>query len=94
MTKTAIVTALRFILSLATAGPAQAWPGQPDGAGISPPSTVDHAWSDYAVPVTLTRKLAPAHPHARKTEQAIMPLPPTTRLPDRAEDPLASMHSE
>ena len=70
MTKTTIVTAVRLVLSLAMAGPAQAWPGHPGGAGIA----------------------APAHPHIRKVEHA--PLPPMTRLPDREEDPLASMHFE
>ncbi len=101
MTKTTIVTALRLILSLAIAGPAQAWPGQPGGAGIASPSGVDCARSDgqtdcnafvpiHAVSIAPIRK--PAHLHIRKAEHA--PLPPTTRLPDREEDPLASMHFE
>jgi hypothetical protein len=101
MTKTTIFTALRLILSLAIAGPAQAWPGHPGGAGIAAPSSTDctlgaeRAECDGLVPidavsVALVRK--PAHPHICKTEHA--PLPPTTRLPDREEDPLASMHFE
>lgn len=32
MTKTIIVSALRLILSVATAGPAQAWPGHPQAS--------------------------------------------------------------
>jgi|SRR5437870_2165101 hypothetical protein len=99
MTKTTIVTALRLILSLAIAGPAQAWPGQPGGAGIAPPSGVDCAWGGErtecdARAVALVRKHAPAHPHIGKTEHAAIPHPPSTRLPDREEDPLASMHFE
>jgi hypothetical protein len=35
----------------------------------------------------------PAHQHIRKTEHAAIPLP-QMRLPDRDEDPLASMHFE
>ncbi|HEX9214280.1 MAG TPA: hypothetical protein VF901_27515 [Bradyrhizobium sp.] len=100
MTKTTIVTALRLILSLAIAGPAQAWPGHPGGAVIAAPSSVDCAWGDgrtdcdalvpiHAISVALVRK--PAHPHIRKAEHT--PLPPT-RLPDREEDPLTSMHFE
>ena len=81
MTKTTIVTALRIILSLAIAGPAQAWPGQPDGAGI-----------ERGAMRSLWRSSKPAHPHIRKVEHA--PLPLTARLPDREEDPLASMHFE
>ena len=103
MTKTTIVTALRLILSLAIAGPAQAWPGDPGGAGLASPSGVDRARSDgqadcdalvsiHAASVALIRK--PAHPHIHRTEHATIPLPPTTRLPDREEDPLASMHFE
>ena len=100
MTTTTVVTALRLILSLAIAGPAQAWPGDP-GASIAAPSSVDCAWgaervqcdglvSIHAASVALARK--PVHPHIRKTEHAS--LPPTTHLPDREDDPLASMHFE
>jgi hypothetical protein len=103
MTKTTIVTALRLILSLAIASPAQAWPGHPGGAGSASPSGVDCAQSDgqtecdalvsiHAASVALIRK--PAHPHIHRIEHATFPLPPTTRLPDREEDPLASMHFE
>ncbi|MET4388204.1 hypothetical protein ABIB73_003966 [Bradyrhizobium sp. F1.4.3] len=86
MTKTAIFTALRLILSLAIAGPAQAWPGQPGGAGIVSPSG--------ALAVALVRKPAPAHSHIRKTEHATIALPPMRSLSDREQDPLASMHFE
>ena len=103
MTKTTIVTALRLILSLAIAGPAQAWPGQPGGAGLASPSGIDCTRSGgqtecdaivsiHAVSVALMRK--PSHPHIRRTEHATILLPPTTRLPDREDDPLASMHFE
>ena len=78
MTKTTIVTALRLILSLAIAGPAQAWPGQS-------PSI------DDALTVRLVHRHT--HPHIRKSEPAAVPLPPV-RSPDREEDPLASMHFE
>ena len=99
MTKTTIVTAVPLILSLAIAGPAQAWPGQPGGANIASLQGVDCARSDgqrdcdapvsiHAASVALARK--PVHPHIRTAEHA--PLPPTTRQPNRAEDPLASMH--
>ncbi|QQO36362.1 hypothetical protein JJC00_12760 [Bradyrhizobium diazoefficiens] len=87
MTKTIIVTALRLILSLAIAGPAQAWSAQSSG--------LDCAWSSEqaecdALTVVLLRKHAPAHSHIRKTEHAVAP----THLPDRDDDPLASMHFE
>lgn len=80
MTKTTIFTALRFALSLAMTGPAHAWPGPVDVVGL--------ASSAHAA--ALARK---AHPHLRNTEHTIQ-RPPTTRIPDRAEDPLASMHFE
>jgi hypothetical protein len=78
MTKTIIVTTLHLILWLAIANPAQAWPEQSSG-------------NDDALTVALVHKHT--HPHVRKTEHAAIPLPPT-RLPDRDEDPLASMHFE
>jgi hypothetical protein len=101
MTKTTIVTAVRLVLSLAMAGPAQAWPRHPGGAGIAAPSSADCALEAeraecdglvpiHAVSVALIRK--PVHPHIRNAEHA--PLPPATRLPGREEDPLASMHFE
>ncbi|WP_426614555.1 hypothetical protein [Bradyrhizobium sp. McL0616] len=98
MTRTIIVAALRLLLSLAIAGPAQAWPGQPGGAGIGSPSGIDCAWRGQRMEcdtraAALVRKHAPAHPHIRKAEHAASPLPPT-RLPDREEDPFASMHFE
>jgi hypothetical protein len=90
MTKTIIVSALRLILSLAIAGPAQAWPGQSSSIGC--------AWGGEsteceALTMALVHKHALAHPHSRKTEHAAIPLAPP-RLPDRDEDPLASMHFE
>jgi hypothetical protein len=92
MTKTTIVTALRLILSLAIAGPAQAWP-------IASPAGPDCAWDGErtecdALAVTLVRKVAPAHPHILKTEHATTLPPSTTRFPEREEDPLASLHFE
>jgi|tagenome__1003787_1003787.scaffolds.fasta_scaffold13940086_1 hypothetical protein len=87
MTKTTIITALRLILSLALAGPAQAWPGL-DCAWGSEPTECD------ALAVALVREAAPAHPHIRKMTHATIPRPPSTRLPEREEDPLASMHFE
>jgi hypothetical protein len=72
------LAALRLALSLATAGPAQAWPGP---VGLAP--------MPYAI--ALVHK---AHPHIRNTEHAPVKHPPVTRLPDRDEDPLASMHFE
>lgn len=88
MTKRTIVAALRLILSLAIAGPAQAWPGQSsdiDCTGSSEQMECD------VLTATLVRKHA--HPHIRRTEHAALPLAPTPR-PDRDEDPLASMHFE
>ena len=90
MTKSTIIAALRIILSLAIAGPAQAWPGQS--------SRVDCAWGGEpgdcdALTMALIRKHAQAHPHSRKAEHAVMPFAPA-RQPDRDEDPLASMHFE
>lgn len=86
MTKTMIVTALRLMLSLAIGGTAQAWPGQFSsidcGSGGEPTECE-----------ALARKHALAHPHIRKSEHAAIPLA-RTRLPDRDEDPLASMHFE
>ena len=90
MTKTIIVSALRLILSLASAGPAQAWPEQSAGIGC--------AWGGEpteceALTMALVPKHALAHPHGRKTEHAVIPFAPS-HLPDRDEDPLASMHFE
>jgi hypothetical protein len=90
MTKTIIVTALRLAVSLAIAGPAQAWPG--------PASGIDCAWNSErtecnALTVALVHKHAAAHPHIRRTEHAGIPLAPA-RPPDHDEDPLASMHFE
>jgi hypothetical protein len=90
MTKTSIVAALRIILSLAIAGPAQAWPGQS--------SSIDCAWGGEptdceALTMALVHKHALVHPHIRKTEHATIPHVPTHQ-PDRDEDPLASMHFE
>ena len=90
MRKTIIVPALRLILSLAIAGPAQAWPEQSSSIGC--------AWGDQpteceAITVAPVHKHAPAHLHHRKTVHAAVPLA-SSRLPDRDEDPLASMHFE
>lgn len=88
MTKTSIVAALRIILSLAIAGPAQAWPGQS--------SSIDCSWGSeptecQALTMALVHKHA--HPHMHRTLHAAIPLAPTYRH-DRDEDPLASMHFE
>lgn len=88
MTKTTIVAALRLILSLAIAGPAQAWPGQP--SGIDCTASSEQTECDMLT-AALVRKHA--HPHYRRTERTAFPLAPTHR-PDRNEDPLASMHFE
>jgi steroid 5-alpha reductase family enzyme len=90
MTKTSIVAALRIILSLAIAGPAEAWPGQS--------SSIDCAWGGeptecQALTMTLVHKHTLAHPHMRRTLHAANPLAPTHQ-PGRDEDPLASMHFE
>ena len=90
MTKTSITAALRIILSLAIAGPAQAWPGQS--------SSVDCAWGGEpteceALTMALVRKHALAHLQGRKAEHAEMPLAPAHQF-DRDQDPLASMHLE
>jgi len=88
MTKTNIIAALRIMLSLAIACPAQAWPGQSSG--------IDCAWGGEpgdceALTMALLRKHALAHPHGRKAEHAVTPLV-SSHLRD--EDPLASMHFE
>lgn len=88
MTKTTMVAALRLILSLAIAGPAQAWPGQ--SSGIHCTGSSEQMECDVLT-ATLVRKHA--HPHLRRTEHAAIPLAPTHQ-PDRNEDPLASMHFE
>jgi hypothetical protein len=80
MTKTTILTALRFALSLAMTGPAHAWSGPAGVAGLAPPHTI-----------ALVRE---AHPHRRSTEHAAVQRPSATHPPDREEDPLASMHFE
>ncbi|WP_143106138.1 hypothetical protein [Bradyrhizobium sp. Gha] len=85
-----IVAALRLMLSLAIAGPAQAWPGQSSSTAC--------AWSGgptecEALTMVLVHKHALTHSHVRKTEHAAMPAAPT-RLPAHDEDPLASMHFE
>lgn len=88
MTKTLISSALPLILSLAIAGPAQAWPGQSASIGC--------AWGGEPTEcqaLTLVHKHALAHPHGRKTEHAAIP-PAPSHLGDRDEDPLASMHFE
>jgi hypothetical protein len=90
MTKTSIVAALRLILSLAIAGPAQAWPEQSPG--------IDCAWGGEpteceALTMTLAHKHALAHSHIRRAGHAAIPLA-STHQPDRDEDPLASMHFE
>lgn len=90
MTKTTIVAALRLILSLAIAGPAQAWPGQ--SSGIDCTGSSEQMECDLLT-ATLVHKHALAHPHMRRTLHAAIPLAPTHR-PDRNEDPLASMHFE
>ncbi|WP_426408413.1 hypothetical protein [Bradyrhizobium ganzhouense] len=90
MTKTSIVAALRIILSLAIAGPAQAWPGQSssiDCASGGEPTECE------VLTMTLVHQHALARPRIRRTEHAAIPLAPTHR-PDRNEDPLASMHFE
>ena len=79
MTKTTIFTALRFALSLAIAGPAHAWSRPAGGVDLVPPSAIAFVHK--------------AHPHLHNTEHAAQH-PPVTRLPDREEDPLASMHFE
>ncbi len=83
MIKTTIFTALRLSLSLSLAmtGPAQAWAGPAGVAGLAPPPNA----------IALVRK---AHPSIRNTEHAPVKRPPTMRLPDREEDPFASMHFE
>lgn len=88
MTKTTIVATLRLILSLAIAGPAQAWPGQPSSIDCTASSEQTNC---DMLTAALVRKHA--HPHYRRTEHAALPLAPTHR-PDRNEDPLASMHFE
>jgi hypothetical protein len=80
MTKTTIFAVLRLVLSLAVAGPAQAW-GGPAGFASSP--------SDAHI-----RKTTTSHPHLRNTEHETTVLRPMTRLPGREEDPLAMMHFE
>ena len=90
MTKAFIVTALRLALSVAIAGPAQAWPGQwssIDCASGGEPTECE------TLTTALVRKHALAHPHAHKAEHVAIP-PAPSRLPDRDEDPLASMHFE
>lgn len=88
MTKTTIVAALRLILSLAIADPAQAWPGQ--SSGIDCTGSSEQMECDVLT-ATLVRKHP--HPHMRRTLHAAIPLAPTHQ-PDRNEDPLASMHFE
>jgi hypothetical protein len=88
MTKTIIITALT--LSLTLAGPAQAWPEQA--------SSVDCAWGGEptnckALSMALVHEHALAHSHQRKAEHATVPSAPS-RLPDRDDDPMASMHFE
>ncbi|WP_298879288.1 hypothetical protein [uncultured Bradyrhizobium sp.] len=90
MTKTNIIAALRIMLSLAIAGPAQAWPG--------PSSSVACAWDGEpgdceALTLALVRKHAPAHQHGRELEHAVMPFA-SSHQPDHDEEPLASMHFE
>ena len=90
MTKTSIFAALRTILLLAIAGPAQASSGQSSG--------IDCAWGGEptqceALTMALVHKYALAHSHIRKTEHATIPHAPT-RQPDLDEDPLSSMHFE
>ena len=90
MTKTRISSALPLILSLAIAGPSQAWPGQS--------ASIDCAWGGeptecQALTMALLHKHALAHAHGRKTEHAAIPLAPSHQG-DRDEDPLASMHFE
>lgn len=88
MTKTTIVAALRLILSLGVAGPAQAWPGQ--SSGINCTGSSEQMECDV---LTATLVRTHAHPHMRRMEHAAIPLAPTHQ-PDRNEDPLASMHFE
>ncbi|MBC9881114.1 hypothetical protein G8O24_27680 [Bradyrhizobium sp. INPA01-394B] len=89
MIKTNIIAAVRIMLSIAMAGPAQAWPG--------PSSSVDCA-SD-GEPGTcealtlLVRRHALAHHHSRKLEHAVLPFT-SSHQPDHEQDPLASMHFE
>ena len=90
MTKTSIIAALRITLSLAVAGPAQAWPG--------PSSSVDCALDGgpgncEALTLALVRRHALAHQHSRKLEQAVMPFA-SSHHPAHDKDPLASMHFE
>ena len=77
MTKTTILTALRFALSLATIGPAHA--GHVVAYDASPPNTI-----------VLVRK---AHLHVSRMERAITEYS-SAHVPDREEDPFASMHFE
>jgi hypothetical protein len=81
MTRKSIFTALRLVLSLAMTDPAQAWSGLAGVAGLAPPPNA----------IALVRK---AHPYIRNTAHAPTKRPPTMLLPDREEDPLASMHFE
>ncbi len=90
MTKTIILSALRLMLSLAIAGPVRAWPEQSASIGCArggEPAECE------TLTMALVHKHALAHPHGRRTENATIPLAPS-RLPDRDEDPLASMHFE
>lgn len=102
MTKTTIFTALRLVLSLAMAGPVQAWPGP---AAVTSLPGVGCVWRDgrtdcgaaasiSTIPIAHVRKAAAPHPRLRSTEHATTALPPATRLPDRDEDSLATMHFE
>ncbi|MDH6260379.1 hypothetical protein [Bradyrhizobium sp. BR13661] len=90
MTKTNIIAALRIILSLAIAGPAQAWPGQSASIGCARGGEPTEC---QTLTMALGHKHAPVHPHGRKAEHAAIPRAPS-HLPDRDEDPLASMHFE
>ncbi|MBW7961338.1 hypothetical protein [Bradyrhizobium sp. BR 10261] len=90
MTKTNIIAAFRIIVSLASAGPAQAWPGQS--------SSIDCAWGGEAthceaLTMAPLRKHGVAHPQGRKAEHAVMPFA-SSHLPDHDADPLASTHFE
>lgn len=102
MIKTTIFTALRLVLSLAMAGPVQAWPGPATVASF--PSIgcagrdgrAERSAPDWisTIPIAHVREGAAPHRRLRSTEHATTAPPPMTRLPDREEDPLAMMHFE
>lgn len=98
MTKTYISAALRIFLSLTVPGAAHASPWQ----ALSAPSVrivcmENDQRTECSAPaftVALARRTTPAHPRFRGSEHPATPPSSPTRLLDRDEDPLASMHFE